>query len=639
MDRNKKEYKRYVPGLDGLRAIAVLAVIAYHLNLEWAPGGLLGVTIFFVLSGYLITNLLLIEWDLTERIDLAGFWVRRARRLLPAMFVMLFTVTAWVTLFNHDFLARLREDFLPAVFYYSNWWYIFQDLSYFENMGTPSILTHFWSLAVEEQFYIIWPLVIFAALFFGVKKKKILVATLAVALLSAVVMAAMYNPVADPSRIYYGTDTRAFSLLIGAALAMVWPSHELAQTMPLKVRLSMDLIGSIALAAILAAIAFSHQYNGFLYRGGMVLVSVLTAILVGVLVHPASSLSRVMSFRPLVWIGLRSYGIYLWHYPIILLTTPQVDTGSSHIFRTVVQIVLTFVVAELSYRFIENPIRHGAIGKLFKDMKVVTRNRRHLQRKSVVSLSAGLLVVGISLVGLTVVPAGDGTAQESLSQTAVTVEKQEVKTSNDHAEKEKKDADHTGGKEESGKDGAAAGEGDREQDANSNESSKDETVSDPVKQEDLKSVSVIGDSVMIAAAPFLEQHYPDITIDAKVSRQLHQAKDIVEQLKQQGKLGDAVVIALGTNGAFSSKQLGELIDEIGDDREIFLVNTRVPKSWQSYVNDTLASTAAPRDHISLIDWYGNSAGHNEYFIKDGTHLTQTGAEAYASMIISKVDAS
>ncbi|MDA8227583.1 MAG: acyltransferase, partial [Desulfitobacterium hafniense] len=310
----------YMPGLDGLRALAVFAVIAYHLNLTWVPGGLLGVSLFFVLSGYLITNILLKQWEQSGAIDLKDFWLRRARRLLPALFVMLAGVMSWVMLCAPERMAGLKQEALAAVFYTSNWYLIFHQVSYFESFGPPSPLGHLWSLAVEEQFYLFWPLLLGLGLRYLRQRKWIIGVTMAVALTSAAAMALIYIPGQDPSRVYYGTDTRAFALLVGAVLAMVWPSRKMNPDLSGKKRLALDVAGGLGLLVVLLMIGKTNQYQTSLYQGGLLLYSVAAAGLVAVLAHPASYLGRLFGWGPLRWLGECSYGIYLWHYPVIILT-------------------------------------------------------------------------------------------------------------------------------------------------------------------------------------------------------------------------------------------------------------------------------------------------------------------------------
>ncbi len=367
--------QRYLPGLDGLRALAVLAVIAYHLQLGWAPGGLLGVGVFFTLSGFLITSLLLGQWQSAGRMPLADFWLRRARRLLPARFVMLAVVTAWVTVADRGRLASLRGAVGAAAMYVSNWYLIAQKQSYFAQFAPPAPLDHLWSLAVEEQFYLLWPLLLIAGLILirilGVKAHwwlAIPVAALATA--SAVMMIHLYQPGLDPTRVYEGTDTRAFGLLIGAVLALVWPAGRMREP-GRAVRLGLDGAGVAGLAVIGLMIWRVGEYSPFSYRGGMVLLSLATAAVVAATACPGSMVGLALGWRPLRWVGARSYGIYLWHYPVIVLSTPA--GAPENLTRAAFQAAAAITLAALSWRFIEEPVRHGAIDRMWRRARQVRR--------------------------------------------------------------------------------------------------------------------------------------------------------------------------------------------------------------------------------------------------------------------------
>jgi peptidoglycan/LPS O-acetylase OafA/YrhL/lysophospholipase L1-like esterase len=394
--------QRYMPGLDGLRAIAVLAVIAYHLNPAWAPGGLLGVGVFFTLSGYLITDLLLGQREATGRLQLGDFWLRRARRLLPALFLMLAVVVAWVTLLDRSLLPGLRGDVLAAVGYVSNWWNIVREASYFARFGPPPPLDHLWSLAVEEQFYLIWPWLLWLGLRYVPGRYTLAGLTLAGATLSAFAMALIYQPGVDPTRVYEGTDTRAFGLLIGAALAMVWPSRELrADRTNHRSRLLIDGAAVVGLVVIGILIWRTSEYSPFLYNGGIVLLSVATALVLTALVHPASWLGVAVGWTPLRWLGVRSYGIYLWHYPIIVLTAPGPQQRASFSLEAL-QVVATIVVAALSWRYFEEPIRRGAIGRIWTHTRSRFTRRRDAPRGSYLPrfITGMVTVVAVAVLAL-----------------------------------------------------------------------------------------------------------------------------------------------------------------------------------------------------------------------------------------------
>lgn len=356
--RDQTQQHRYIPGLDGLRAFAVLAVIAYHLNMSWADGGFIGVDIFFVLSGYLITSIILPAYGNDISLTFRDFWVRRIRRLLPAATIMIFATVIWVALFNRELMHTVRGDAISSLLYVSNWWFIFHDLSYFDSFGSPSPLKNLWSLAIEEQFYFIWPIILLLGIYIFKKRERLAAAVVLCALCSAIWMSILYVPGGDPSRVYYGTDTRAFELLIGCALALVWPMKRLSgNRLPNSLKHALHGTELAAFALLMMSIYFVDEFSPFLYHGGMLLISIIAAILIACVSHPSSFLGFALSVKPLRWIGKRSYGIYLWHYPVIVLSTPVQEIGNPVYWHVAIKVAVTFILAELSYRFIEKPIR------------------------------------------------------------------------------------------------------------------------------------------------------------------------------------------------------------------------------------------------------------------------------------------
>ncbi len=410
--------QRYMPGLDGLRALAVTAVVLYHLGFGWAGGGLLGVGVFFTLSGYLITDILLTQVA-GRGIRLGRFWLGRARRLLPALLSMLAIVSLWVTAVGPA-QHRFGEVVVAALFYVSNWQLIFQHVSYFARFGPPTPLNHLWSLGIEEQFYIFWPLLLILGVRVvperarvGRTRPRLAMLTLLLAAASALEMGLLYHPSFDSSRIYFGTDTRAFELLGGAALAMVWPSRLLRANITSGARRACDGLGVIGLVGIGALIWTTNQYSAFLYQGGFVLLTLATVLVIVAAVHPACRLGPALGILPLRWIGVRSYGIYLWHMPIIALTTPAGDHGVD-LWRSTLQVAATILVAALSWRYLEQPIRHGALARGWQrwrsgDRRLRGPHRRRLGPGAFVQLGA-VAALGVIVAVLTAAGNGGGSS-------------------------------------------------------------------------------------------------------------------------------------------------------------------------------------------------------------------------------------
>lgn len=583
-----KKKSRYIPALDGLRALAVLGVIAYHMGMAWMPGGLLGVTVFFVLSGYLITSLLLIEWDNTGTINLPQFWLRRVKRLFPAIAFVILCVGALCTIFDHSLLTKLREDMWAALCWVTNWWYILRDVSYFDALGAPSPVTHFWSLAIEEQFYLIWPVVLIIAHKLGVKRSHMRNATLVLVLASALEMALLFNPDADPSRVYYGTDTRAFSLLIGAWLAFVWPSNQLGANnevhLDRNVRVALDAVGSIALIGLIAMMACIEGTSAFMYHGGILLASIITMLVIAVIVHPSSILGKVFSAKPLVWIGLRSYGIYLWHYPLLLLMNPRSNIAGTPWWMYIIELVVICACAAFSYKFVEDPIRHGSIGAFFGRVRSGEIYLADWLRNHAIPTAAAAVVTLVCAGGLIFVPntsaleGGDLLKDESAHIAGVPADNGSA------AEKAKLD------------------------------------------------VLMIGDSVSVRAIPNFTATFPYGAIDAAVNRQLSIGETVYDSYAQQNIVGDVVVFALGTNGQVTDEQLDDLLADVGTGKHVFFVNTRSPQTWMAETNAALDRAAERYSNVQVIDWYNASAPHGDWFDGDGTHLSEEGAQAYIDLV-------
>lgn len=626
----KKVKKRYIASLDGLRALAVVAVIAYHLDLRFACGGLLGVTVFFVLSGYLITGLLMAELEETGTVNLPQFWLRRVRRLFPAIVLVVVVVTALCVLFNHPLLTKLRPDVVPSLFWFQNWWYVFRGLSYFDSLGDPSPLTHFWSLAIEEQFYLIWPILLLVVSRLGASKTIIRRGCVVLAVISAALMWVLYNPLEDPTRVYYGTDTRACSLLIGAWLALFWPGQALTEEGTRNVSSCtinlLDVIGVIALVGIIGMMAFIDGFSGFMYHGGIIINSVLTAVLIAVLVHPRSRLARFASLKPFVWVGQRSYGIYLWHYPIILLMKPF-NPGSSYAWWFILAVfVITFVVAALSYTFVENPIRHGAIGRAIANWRERRgKPGRGITRPRVIAPAlASILTAAIAIGGCAIIPDEYQVPEDAIKSTGHSAGA----------------AMQLYGDAPPSYEPANGVIGNAVAASNYLKGKLDQEAAELAEAERLARIRnplLIGDSVPGDSADEFYSHYTNALIDSYIGRWFWQARDVYKDYLAQGVVGDVVIFACFSNFMLEDDELDKMYELVGPDKQIFLVNVYNEKDVTDHNNPMLASFAAAHENVHLVDWYAAVVDHvGEYLWDDHEHLRPEGAVVYEDLIFDCV---
>lgn len=592
-----KQYpSRYMPGLDGLRAIAVIAIIIYHLNKQWLSGGFLGVDTFFVISGYLITSLLLKEYEETGIIRLKRFWIRRIKRLLPALMIVLMTVGTLTLWLKPSEIIRVKHDIYAALLYVSNWWYIARDVDYFEQFSFVP-LKHLWSLAIEEQFYLFFPFILIMLLLLIRKKYLVGIICFVISLLSLGLMLYYNDLHISQSRIYFGTDTRLQTLLLGVVLAFLWPPFKLKQQPPTIVKHTIDIFGFIGFSFLVLLFFMIHDDSHRLYNGGFYIVSCMTLLVIASAVHPTTLFAKILSNPLLVYIGKRSYSLYLWHYPVISFVHSYFIDGQMPIYVYIIDVIATFILAEVSYRCIETPFRVNGL----KAMSWRSTNLIPFIRTLVIIL---LLIPFIFLI----CGAFDKYGKDDISTKAhsfnTDLEDQYL------VELLPLDKIRIDGLED-----------------------KSDKKSSTDKYRNLAPL-LIGDSVMVDIGESFKSDVPKAKIDGKVGRQLYQTLPLVKSnYGNYKKANQQVVLELGTNGDFTVQQLDQLLSQFGK-AQVYLVNTRVPRFYEAHVNKLLANAAKKHKNVTLIDWYKRSRGHSEYFAPDGVHLEQKGVEALKDEILS-----
>ena len=568
---------RYIPAIDGLRAIAVIAVMLYHLGFAWIPGGFLGVDLFFVISGYVITRLLLDSIQRSGGLDLRGFYTGRIRRLLPPLGFMLVITAIFVGVWAPDSMRRFLTDTPFALTGTMNWWLVFKEQDYFESFGRPPLLQHTWSLGVEAQYYLIWPLILYFVLkVFG--KKVIPTAALSIAAFSGIALflasvRADISATQDVSHIYFGTDTHSIGLFLGSALAVSWIPQNLRLNIEKRAQDFIDFIGVFGLLGLLSSFLFIQEADPTAYRIAFPLVGIFGSAIIMSVVHPASRFAPILQHPFLVWVGERSYAIYLWHWIVFQVTRPAQDLEGSTWALYIFRILVVFALADISQRWIEVPVRHGVISNWFRGMKYRTKEvqRRQKATAGVVSLALLATIAAVSNNALAIA----GRNNEVVKQMY-----------------------------------------------------QDEKVATISKVEGLW---VVGDSVILGIRHELEAKSHIGLIDARVGRQAGELLKVIQADKPK-MVGMNTVINLGNNNRLSEAEVSAIFAELKDQPLVIVVNTAVPRSWRNENNALIANEALKYSNFRIVDWAQKSENHPEFFAPDGVHLIPAGIAAYVSAI-------
>ena len=611
-----------IGALDGVRTIAIISVMLYHLSVPWLPSGHMGVVVFLVLSGYLASSTVLRTMRREGGVSLWRLWAKRVTRIWPAMAVMIVVTVGLCVLFNHVLLTKLRPDLLPSLLLANNIGAIIRGASYFDNLGGTSPLTHLWYLGVDIQFFVVWTAI---ATFFcpkGRPTRAARVSALGLAVVSALLMAIMYDPNGDPTRVYYGPDTRAFAPLLGAWLGLAWPlggrpvrldaAKHTVRSIPLAISSPVALLGIVVIMVVSPAMA------PFLYRGGMLLVALLTVIVLAGALERRSLFSTILGLPPFVWLGARSYGLYLWHFPIFQLL--KVTSHETSPFVVVLAIALSFLAAEISLRLVEKALSARRLPLVIGDPGERVGPSRLLGFAP--AIVAALFVV-TGAVGLVMVPEENAVPTEAIKNTGagaaeamdLSERKEQAKQESDSAKEDaSKNEQPTSTELESVPDGPLILE----------PSEKD-------KKDGLFSPVIIADSIAGGLDWYLEDHMPGALLDSYVGRQPLQALSVLQDYLKQNVVGNIVILNSFSNMPATDDQMQELIKACGD-RHVYLVNVRIPAVEQDQINKTLSKFANKYNNVKLINWYSYSQGHDDWFYDDGIHLTPEGQPEYANMI-------
>ena len=572
---------RHISSIDGLRAIAVAAVVLYHLGISWIPGGFLGVDLFFVISGYVITRLILDSINQSSALDLRAFYAARLRRIYPGFIFMVICTIIFIGVWAPEAIKRFLTDLPYALTGSINWYLVARNQDYFETIGRPPLLQHTWSLAVELQFYLIWPIILLTVLkYFG--KKNVARIALAIAIISGITLFIVSLSLDQAnakqiSHIYFGTDTHSLGLFLGSALAVSWIPQNLSAAITKRAQDVIDGIGVVGLLGLISVFLFIDQSNANLYRIAFPLAGIFGCLVIISLVHPASRFAPIISTAPFRWVGQRSYGIYIWHWVIFQVTRPSVDLSGQTWALYLARVLLVLALADISLRWVEIPFRQGAVQNWFRGMKY--RSAKVKLRQQLSLLTSVITVLAITSV---------------ISVQAI-----------------------------------------NQADQISNQVPKEIAPIEP-NQQDLGSTTglwVTGDSVILGIRSKLESKEHISLINARVGRQAPELLAVM-RVDQSSVPSSPVIFNLGNNNALSEQTVIDIFETIKNQPQIIVVNTAVPRAWKDANNEIISKVSARYPNVKLVDWDRISKGRPELFAPDGVHLSPTGSDVYVDLVLS-----
>lgn len=572
---------RHISSIDGLRAIAVTAVVLYHLGISWIPGGFLGVDLFFVISGYVITRLILDSINQSSALDLRAFYAARLRRIYPGFIFMVICTIIFIGVWAPEAIKRFLTDLPYALTGSINWYLVAKNQDYFETIGRPPLLQHTWSLAVELQFYLIWPIILLTVLkYFG--KKNVARIALAIAIISGVTLFIVSLSLDQAnaqqiSHIYFGTDTHSLGLFLGSALAVSWIPQNLSAAITKRAQDVIDGIGVVGLLGLISVFLFIDQSNANLYRIAFPLAGIFGCLVIISLVHPASRFAPIISTAPFRWVGQRSYGIYIWHWVIFQVTRPSVDLSGQSWALYLARVLLVLALADISLRWVEIPFRQGAVQNWFRGMKY--RSAKVKLRQQLSLLTSIITVLAItSVISVQAINQADQISNQVL----------------------------------------------------------EEILPIEPNQQDLGSTTglwVTGDSVILGIRSKLESKEHISLINARVGRQAPELLAVM-RVDQTSVPSSPVIFNLGNNNALSEQTVIDIFETIKNQPQIIVVNTAVPRAWKDANNEIISKVSARYPNVKLVDWDRISKNRPELFAPDGVHLSPTGSDVYVDLVLS-----